>query len=488
MNPVIFGYLKVGAVFACGLFDNPRIGFDTPFLARVEIAIEPSDILDFVGLYFNDRAVGGKLQGMVQINAITPWKSPSMQAPLTPKRLNLWHEARARCNAEGFAKDPVGLVEFVGCRSEHDAGNSMTAELHIPDIALAIARRREPFVGVSAVTGALIKQPMSAAACLEFVNLHIRADKQNQLHLRTGMTEQDLEAIRAAGRGEDALPARILKEKMQREHLYADFVSNHKPTCHADERSSGLFKLVQMFSVNPVLMGYLKVGIVFECGLLDNPRIGFDTPFLARIEIAIEPSDVLNFGGLYVNDPTVEEKLQGMLQVNAITAWQSPSMRAPLTPKRLNTWREARARCNAEGFAEDPVGLIEFVGRRRTADSGNSMTAELHIPTMTLAVAMTRTPFTAVSAFTGIRTEKPLSAASCLEFINSHIRADKQNQLRLRTEMTEQDKEVIRAAGRDEDTFSTRILKEKMQREQLYAGCLQLTLSVSVFIPDDFSR
>jgi hypothetical protein len=38
------------------------------------------------------------------------------------------------------------------------------------------------------------------------------------------MTEQDLEAIRAAGRGEDVLPARILKEKMQREHLYADFV------------------------------------------------------------------------------------------------------------------------------------------------------------------------------------------------------------------------------------------------------------------------
>jgi hypothetical protein len=125
---------------------------------------------------------------------------------------------------------------------------------------------------------------------------------------------------------------------------------------------------------------------------------------------------------------------------------------------------------------------------------------------MTLAVAMTRAPFTAVSAFTGIRTEKPLSAASCLEsvpryyaamkplmvtmhrFINSHIRADKQNQLRLRTEMTEQDKEVIRAAGRDEDTFSTRILKEKMQREQLYAGCLQLTLRVSVYIPDDFSR
>jgi hypothetical protein len=38
------------------------------------------------------------------------------------------------------------------------------------------------------------------------------------------MTEQDKEAIRAAGRGEDALPARLLKEKMQRERLYAGFV------------------------------------------------------------------------------------------------------------------------------------------------------------------------------------------------------------------------------------------------------------------------
>lgn len=224
INPVIIGYLKVGIIFVCGLLDNPRIGFDTPFLARVEIAIEPSDVLDFAGLYFNDRAVGEKLQGMVQFNAITPWKSPSMQAPLTPKRLNLWREARARCNAEGFTKDPVGLIGFVGCRSAYDTGNSMTTELHIPAIALAIARKREPFVGVSAVTGTQTKQPMSAVACLEFVNLHIRADKQNQLHLRTEMTEQDKEAIRAAGCNEDALPARILKEKMRREHLYANFV------------------------------------------------------------------------------------------------------------------------------------------------------------------------------------------------------------------------------------------------------------------------
>lgn len=56
-----------------------------------------------------------------------------------------------------------------------------------------------------------------------------------------------------------------------------------------------------------------------------------------------------------------------------------------------------------------------------------------------------------------------------------HVRADKQNQLRLRAEMTEQDKEAIRAAGRDEETLPARILKEKMEREHLYANVAQLT-------------
>jgi hypothetical protein len=56
-----------------------------------------------------------------------------------------------------------------------------------------------------------------------------------------------------------------------------------------------------------------------------------------------------------------------------------------------------------------------------------------------------------------------------------HIRADKDNQLHLRTEMTDQDKEVIRAAGRNEDTYLARIVNEKMRREHLYANIVQLT-------------
>lgn len=55
-----------------------------------------------------------------------------------------------------------------------------------------------------------------------------------------------------------------------------------------------------------------------------------------------------------------------------------------------------------------------------------------------------------------------------------HIRADKDNQLYLRTEMTDQDKQIIRAAGRNEDTYLARLLQEKIKREHLYADIAQL--------------
>jgi hypothetical protein len=54
-------------------------------------------------------------------------------------------------------------------------------------------------------------------------------------------------------------------------------------------------------------------------------------------------------------------------------------------------------------------------------------------------------------------------------FINTFIRADKRNQLLLRMDMREEDKETIRATGRGvEDTTPITILKAKMARERAY--------------------
>ncbi|KAG1746411.1 hypothetical protein EDB19DRAFT_356747 [Suillus lakei] len=242
----------------------------------------------------------------------------------------------------------------------------------------------------------------------------------------------------------------------------------HKPRCHEVERSSGALKFIRMFVLNPVLMGLLKVAVIIDCGLIDNPRIGFDVPFGVRVDIAIEPSNILDLDGLYLNNKPVVGKLQGMVQINAITPWE-------LTPERLNKWREARATHDAEGFATDPVGLVDFIDVSCTKDSGNAATLESHFSPILLDIAKKREPFLGISAVTGAEIKKPMSAMTCLETLNMHIRADKENQLHLRTEMTDQDKEVIRAAGRNEDTYLVRILKEKMQREHIYGNIVRLT-------------
>ncbi|KAG2067525.1 hypothetical protein BDR04DRAFT_1104946 [Suillus decipiens] len=241
----------------------------------------------------------------------------------------------------------------------------------------------------------------------------------------------------------------------------------HKPRCHEVERSSGALKFVRMFILNPILMAFLKVGVAIDCGLLDNARIGFDVPFGVRVDIAIEPSNILDFVGLYFDNKSPEEKLQGMVQINAMTPWE-------LTSEPLRKWREARARHDAEGFANDPVGLVNFVDISCTKNVGNAVTADLHFPLFILNTAKARESFLGVSAVTGAEIRKPMNAMTCLENINMHIRADKGNQLHLRTEMTDQDKEVIRAAGHNEDTYLARIVKEKMKREHIYAGMVHL--------------
>ncbi|KAG0696832.1 hypothetical protein DFH29DRAFT_857610 [Suillus ampliporus] len=240
----------------------------------------------------------------------------------------------------------------------------------------------------------------------------------------------------------------------------------HKLGCHDVERSSGAIKLVQMLTANITLMMCLQAASVMDCALLDNPRVGFDTPFMVRIDIAIEPVDILNFIELYLNNGTVEEKLQGMVQVNTISPWV-PSMHGPLTPTRLRLWREARAECNAKGFSKDPVGLIEFINYTE-----NGSTSAFQISPAAISIVKKGEPFVSSSALTGNQTEQPLNSET---YINLHIRADKQNQLLLRTEMTEQDKEVIRAAGRNEQSLFVTLLKNKMRRERIYANMVNLT-------------
>jgi hypothetical protein len=183
VNPLLMMYLKVAIVLDCNLLNNPRIGFEVPFVARVDIAFEPSDVFDFVGLYFDDKAVREKLQGMVQVNAMTPWYMGMHGArPLTPQRLNQWREARAKHNAEGYTKDPVGLLDFSTAglpRDDRRITYAVSVGCHIPPVILDMAMEREPFVRVCPLAGTRFKQPMNAMTCLEYVHRSHSQDFSN---------------------------------------------------------------------------------------------------------------------------------------------------------------------------------------------------------------------------------------------------------------------------------------------------------------------
>ena len=53
-------------------------------------------------------------------------------------------------------------------------------------------------------------------------------------------------------------------------------------------------------------------------------------------------------------------------------------------------------------------------------------------------------------------------------FMNTHIRADKKNTLRLRTDMRASDFKIIRDAGADAESVPAGLLRAKMAREDLY--------------------
>jgi hypothetical protein len=134
-------------------------------MARVDVGLEPSDIIVFHRLYagmYGDTEPE-RIEGMLQINALTP--APPSITP-HPHRLNCWREAREKVCAEGQASTPVVIVEFIS----NCAPGAFSCALAISPAVLTMVKENQPFEFVSALNGAS-STPMSATACLESVFL-----------------------------------------------------------------------------------------------------------------------------------------------------------------------------------------------------------------------------------------------------------------------------------------------------------------------------
>ncbi|KAJ7161895.1 hypothetical protein C8R43DRAFT_316048 [Mycena crocata] len=229
----------------------------------------------------------------------------------------------------------------------------------------------------------------------------------------------------------------------------------HKLSCSAVD-GSGISKLVQNFYSNPVLNTHLQACFILHFDLLNRPQL--DTPFMARVDIGIEPADMPDFFNIFMDEP-VSDKMRGMLQVNAFTPMPREKM-ADLTPMRKEIWRTARQSANKR----DPVGLVEF----GNGESLQTFTFPVYIQSAAMDLARASSPWDMKSSITGQVTEAPFTIENCMQFMNTHIRADKKNQLLLRTDMRPSDIQIIRDTAAGSNTHPARILKAKMAREQIF--------------------
>ncbi|KAJ7444042.1 hypothetical protein FB451DRAFT_1295019 [Mycena latifolia] len=231
----------------------------------------------------------------------------------------------------------------------------------------------------------------------------------------------------------------------------------HKKACSPVD-GSGILKLLQYFHANTLLNKHLQACFILHFDLLRRPQL--DKPFMARVDIGIEPADIPDFFNVFVGQPLGDEKMRGMLQVNAFT----PAAMKDLTPMRQDIWRQARASANEKGFARDSFGLVEF----GNGESMQTITVPIHIQAAALELVRRASPWEMRSAITGKVTEKAFNIDGCMEFMNTHIRADKKNTLHLRTDMRASDFQIIRDAGADVEGVPAKLLRAKMAREDLY--------------------
>lgn len=87
-------------------------------------------------------------------------------------------------------------------------------------------------------------------------------------------------------------------------------------------------------------------------------RAQCDEILLAWIDLAVEPSDIVDFADMLIGEESSKKKIQGMLQVNAFTPATDPRR---FLAERGAKWRSERAKADSERFHTDAVAILDVV-------------------------------------------------------------------------------------------------------------------------------
>ncbi|KAF9475699.1 hypothetical protein BDN70DRAFT_883399 [Pholiota conissans] len=231
----------------------------------------------------------------------------------------------------------------------------------------------------------------------------------------------------------------------------------HKYMCSKVAESKQLRKMVLAFSVNSVLKSFLEIAIILSLDLLNAP---IEDPFAVVVQLMNEPEDIIDFarlrGDFGPNEiPSRDEKIRGMLQFNQVRdAGQEYVSKEVL----LKICAEKRAEANAMGvISERPVGIIFFLLRDA------SFKNPIIIGEGLMKIAKAALPFK--RNIRGESLVQPMTARSCLEFINTSIRLDKANRLQLRSDMNSADKRIVQTSARAFTENSTAKMLQKYKRD-----------------------
>ncbi|KAF8991243.1 hypothetical protein BDQ17DRAFT_1371028 [Cyathus striatus] len=272
---------------------------------------------------------------------------------------------------------------------------------------------------------------------------------------RARMQAQCVACFKAVGKGKmfDQCSRCKLAHYCSKECQHAHWPT-HKKICQPAQGGPNFSKLVSSLVANETLRFFLETCLV----LLFN--LHHKSPAMKRTDMPLVAEKLQLLGLLLGAFNVLEEDITGMLQINHL-APNSPVPLEELEKTRAELWTRT---ISANKKGRFPMVLVDFVD----LDRSQSFTSAIPIRPGAIQYVKMDEPVVLTSALTGIQKKIPLSADSCLERLNLHIRHDLNNQLRLHMKLREEDKEVIIGTRTAPLTYCSRLFQDKMRRENTY--------------------
>lgn len=149
-------------------------------------------------------------------------------------------------------------------------------------------------------------------------------------------------------------------------------------------------------------MHFLEASLALRFDLIQNPIV--DRPFCARVDIGIEPSSLQTFYQIYSGQEISPQEIEGMVQINAITAKPQDEV---VHPHLMEQWRQTRDQSTSRS---SPIGLIEFA----IANNERTVTASVVISPPAIMMAQDAEPIARKSLLRG-SFQVPMNASSLIE-------------------------------------------------------------------------